>query len=71
VTAFRIDANIANEPAGRASTVAVSDSAKRQIGTRALETKAHGGRGPAFSDAAFSDAAFSDAAFSDSPRFKR
>jgi len=47
----------------------VSESAKRQIGARALE--AHGGRGPAFSDAAFSDAAFSDAAFYDSPRFKR
>jgi hypothetical protein len=66
VTAFRIDANIANESP---NTIAVSESAKRQIGARALE--AQGGRGPAFSDAAFSDAAFSDAAFYDSPRFKR
>jgi hypothetical protein len=69
MTAFPIDTNIANEPPSRANTIAVSESAKRQIGARALE--AHGGRGPAFSDAAFSDAAFSDAAFYDSPRFKR
>jgi hypothetical protein len=66
VTAFPTDAKIANEAASRASTIAVSESAKRQIGTRALESKAHGGQGPAFSDAAFSDAAFYD-----SPRTNR
>ena len=66
MTAFPTDANIANEPASRANTAAVSESAKRQIGARALESKAHGGRGPAFSDAAFSDAAFYN-----SPRTKR
>jgi hypothetical protein len=66
VTLFPTDANIANEPASRANTAAVSESAKRQIGARALESKAHGGQGPAFSDAAFSDAAFYD-----SPRTKR
>jgi hypothetical protein len=66
VTDFRIDSNSANEPASGANIIAVSESAKRQIGTRALETKVHGGRGPAFSDAAFSDAAFYD-----SPRPKR
>jgi hypothetical protein len=66
VTAFPTDANLANEATSRANTIAVSESAKRQIGTRALESKAHGGPGPAFSDAAFSDAAFYD-----SPRTKR
>jgi hypothetical protein len=66
VTDFRTDSNLANEPGSSANIIAVSESAKRQIGTRALETKTHGGQGPAFSDAAFSDAAFFD-----SPRFKR
>lgn len=54
------NANNAPEPTSSASTLAVSESAKRQIGARVLEGKAHVGGGPAFSDSAFSDAAFYD-----------
>jgi len=66
MTIGRADVNIALKPTSSANTVAVSESAKRQIRVQALEGKAHVGRGPAFSDAAFSDAAFFDA-----PRTKK
>ncbi len=61
-----VDANTTHESVSRANTIAASESAKRQIGSQALEGKARNARGPAFSDAAFSDAAFSD-----SPRTKK
>lgn len=64
VTTVRANANEALEPTSSANMLAVSESAKRQIGSQAFEGKAGGGP-------AFSDAAFSDAAFYDSPRTKR
>ena len=65
MTTVRANANEVLEPQSSANTFAVSESAKRQIGTQALKGKAHVAGGPAFSDAAFSDAAFFD-----SPRAK-